>query len=117
MAKEISTEEFDNMLLDKLEEMTKTELTSFICEHAYEEISELLNNEILSDWETEQTNDNEQYTALCNEFDKHIKPTIIAEYGEDDYVAINKGWSNWTDALCKDGRLTEGQYNDWDYDG
>lgn len=51
-------------------------------------------------------------------FRTEIRPAIIEMYGEDDSIAIRETFNNWTDALCKDGEITEQQYNDlcWEED-
>tara|TARA_Y100001951_G_C11198349_1_gene215637 strand:- start:540 stop:716 length:177 start_codon:yes stop_codon:yes gene_type:complete len=30
-----------------------------------------------------------------------------------DYVAKREAWNNWTDSLCKDGKITSWQYENW----
>ena len=30
-----------------------------------------------------------------------------------DKVAMRESWNNFTDSLCKDGEITESQYNTW----
>lgn len=47
------------------------------------------------------------------EFRAHILPSVIARYGRSDRVAICEAWNNYTDALCKDGRIREYQYSTW----
>lgn len=38
----------------------------------------------------------------------------IAKYiRKDDEAALNEAFNNWTDALCKDGDITERQYDTW----
>lgn len=34
-------------------------------------------------------------------------------YGEGDKVALREAWNNYTDSLCKDGMITERQYETW----
>lgn len=55
------------------------------------------------------------------DFRNNILPAVIAEYSETDTIAIDEAWSNWTDALCKDGLIHELQYESWpafsDYNG
>lgn len=41
-----------------------------------------------------------------------IKKMITDEYGEDDEIAINEGFNDWTDSLCKDGDISERTYNE-----
>ena len=33
---------------------------------------------------------------------------------EHDDTMHREAWNNWTDALCKDGRITTEQYEEWD---
>ena len=47
------------------------------------------------------------------EFAEYIKPYVVAKYGADDYIAIREAWNDWTDFLCKEGRITDWQYNNW----
>ncbi len=45
-----------------------------------------------------------------------ILPFIQAEFEADgvpDYPARSESFNNWTDMLCKDGRISEWQYNNW----
>ena len=34
-------------------------------------------------------------------------------YGEKDSIAKREAWNVYTDSLCKDGIITEHQYNTW----
>jgi hypothetical protein len=54
---------------------------------------------------------------LSERFDEEIAPLIIEQYGEDDEPAMNEGFNNWTDSLCKDGEIHEWQYNNYCYIG
>lgn len=47
------------------------------------------------------------------EFRREILPAVIQKYGKDDRPARAEAWNNWTDALCKDGRITTRQYDTW----
>lgn len=42
-------------------------------------------------------------------FNEYIKPTIPS----DDKPALREAWNNYIDMLCKDGDITEKQYNNW----
>lgn len=44
-------------------------------------------------------------------WNSEIKPAVVAQYGADDIPALSESWNNYTDSLCKDGELTELQYN------
>ena len=54
---------------------------------------------------------------LSERFDSDILPLIIEQCGEDDEPAINEGFNDWSDSLCKDGELHEEQYNNYCYVG
>lgn len=54
---------------------------------------------------------------LSDRFDRDILPSVIEQYSEDDSVAINEAFNDWSDALCKDGELHEEQYNNYCYVG
>ena len=54
---------------------------------------------------------------LSKSFDKNIAEHVIAEYGEDDTIAINEEFSNYADSLVKDGLLHPEQYRHYEYVG
>lgn len=54
---------------------------------------------------------------LSDRFDLEVLPHVIEQYGEDDSVAINEAFNDWTDGLCKDGEIHESQYNSYCYVG
>lgn len=35
------------------------------------------------------------------------------DFDKSDKVALREAWNNYTDGLCKDGIITENQYNKW----
>jgi hypothetical protein len=47
-------------------------------------------------------------------FTKTHLPYVIKDFGEDDVIAKREAWNNWTDAICKNGVITEWQYDNWD---
>jgi hypothetical protein len=50
------------------------------------------------------------------EFRELILPEVKRKYEADgrvDRIARAEAWSNWTDALCKDGRITPHQDRTW----
>lgn len=50
------------------------------------------------------------------EFKYYVLPAIKASFeqnGRIDRVARAEAWNNFTDALCKDGRITMKQYENW----
>lgn len=50
------------------------------------------------------------------DFKNKIAPRVIARYGRNDRPALREAWNDWTDALCKDGLITERQYDSWVYE-
>lgn len=50
------------------------------------------------------------FADAFNNWDSEIKPAVIAHYGKDDYTALSESWNDYTDALCKDGELSDLQY-------
>ena len=54
------------------------------------------------------------YDEAVVRFNEGAAQHIIKHYGIDDRIALAEGWNNWTDALCKDGEITDFQYNNWD---
>lgn len=54
---------------------------------------------------------------LSERFDSEIAPHVIEQYGEDDSVAMNEEFNNWTDSLTRDGELHPEQYNSYCYVG
>lgn len=55
--------------------------------------------------------------SLSKRFDDEILPLVIEKYGEDDSVAINTAFNDWSDGLCKDGEIHSEQYNAYCYVG
>ena len=50
------------------------------------------------------------------EFKQCIMPSIRATYernGGRDLPARREAWNDYTDMLCKDGQITERQYDTW----
>ena len=51
-----------------------------------------------------------------DEFTNNILPGIKREYEQDgipDIPARCETWCNWTDALCKNGQISDWQYENW----
>lgn len=44
---------------------------------------------------------------------KLFKMEILPFMDKNDKVAIRCTWNDWTDSLCKNGEITESQYNKW----
>ena len=56
------------------------------------------------------------WEQACAQFAEHLLPVVVAGYeqdGEPDYVARSEAWNDWTDQLCKDGEISDWQYNNW----
>jgi hypothetical protein len=52
------------------------------------------------------------------EFKNYVLPTVKAmleQDGEPDYVGRSTAWNDWTDSLCKDGRISDWQYANWSH--
>jgi hypothetical protein len=49
-----------------------------------------------------------------HEFKVYVLPAVVERYGPGDKVAVREAWNDWTDALCKERRITLKQYESWD---
>jgi hypothetical protein len=50
------------------------------------------------------------------EFKSLIMPLVQRTYEKDGHVdrpARREAWNNWTDSLCKDGIISDWQYENW----
>lgn len=47
------------------------------------------------------------------EFIESVGPLWIRECRASDKPALQEAWNNFTDRLCKDGRITQRQYDTW----
>jgi hypothetical protein len=54
---------------------------------------------------------------LSKLFDEEILPLVLETYSEDDSVAINEAFNDWTDSLCREGEIHTEQYNHYCYVG
>lgn len=57
------------------------------------------------------------YKEVLAEYKEHIIPVIQREYetdGDIDVIARREAWSNFTDCLREDGRITSEQYERWE---
>jgi hypothetical protein len=52
-------------------------------------------------------------SEAIEEFKADVLPVVVAKYGTGDKPALAEAWNNWTDALCKEGRITLWQYENW----
>jgi len=53
---------------------------------------------------------------VLKEFKEYILPYVKEQYENDgkiDRIARREAWSNYTDMLCKEGRITPKQYDNW----
>lgn len=53
------------------------------------------------------------------EFKRDVLPLVKLRfeqsgYGSVDVIARREAWNNWTDGLCKLGRITQEQYDTWE---
>jgi len=49
-------------------------------------------------------------------FDNHVLPIVVQHYEQDgrpDECARREAFNNWTDAMCKDGQISDWQYENW----
>ena len=56
------------------------------------------------------------WEQACAQFAEYLLPVVVAGYEQDgkpDYVARSEAWNDWTDQLCKDGEISDWQYNNW----
>ena len=44
-----------------------------------------------------------------------FKEETLLDLDKKDKILIKTEWNNFTDSLCKDGQISEKQYNNWDY--
>lgn len=78
----------------------------------YEILAEWYNNDILSDWEMLNPGDEE----LSSRFDDILHETF-QDNVPDDGPMLRERFNNWTDALCKDGEISDYTYNNCTYVG
>ena len=56
------------------------------------------------------------WEQACEQFASEILPhmqTIYEQDGVPDWPARSETWNNWTDSLCKDGQISDWQYENW----
>jgi len=46
-------------------------------------------------------------------FEEQIMPIVLDKYGDNDHIAMREAFNDFTDGLCKDGLITDHQYNTW----
>ena len=54
------------------------------------------------------------YEDAVGLFKDSYEQLVIDAYGRDDVIAMREAFNDWTDALCKDGRIDSTQYDGWD---
>ncbi len=50
------------------------------------------------------------------QFDNYVLPVVIQLHEQDgkfDECPRSEAWNNWTDAMCKDRRISDWQYENW----
>lgn len=70
---------------------------------------------------TNQPGDSSLSTVITRDeaiirFEAEVLPLIIEEFEQDgvpDIPARSEAFSDWTDALCEDGEISEWQCNNW----
>ena len=51
-----------------------------------------------------------------DEFTNYILPMVPTHSdGTIDTIASSEEWNNWTDSLCKAGRISDWQYENWSH--
>ena len=50
------------------------------------------------------------------QFNENILPLVIEQFEQDgqfDECARSEAWNDWTDSLCKNGIISDWQYENW----
>ena len=47
------------------------------------------------------------------EFIENVRRPILERWLQSDFPALCEAWNNFTDRLCKEGRITARQYDRW----
>ena len=58
------------------------------------------------------------FAQACEIFTNEILPGIQEQYEQDgipDIPARCESWNNWTDSLCKNGQISDWQYDNWSH--
>ena len=58
------------------------------------------------------------FAQACDLFTDEILPMIQEAHeqdGQPDWPARCEAWNNWTDMLCKDGEISDWQYENWSH--
>jgi len=58
------------------------------------------------------------FADACEYFTNEILPMVREHYekdGQPDWPARGEAWCNWTDSLCKDGEISDWQYENWSH--
>ena len=56
------------------------------------------------------------FAEACEVFTSELLPHIQEQYEQDgipDIPARSEAWNNWTDSLCKNGQISDWQYDNW----
>lgn len=52
----------------------------------------------------------------CRMFEDEVLPYVQEQYEQDgipDWPARREAWNDWTDMLCRDGEISDWQYENW----
>jgi len=115
---EITTEDFDR----RLQEYVENEIDLLSIPGIYEVVSEHFNNQILEDYEEENSHFLDYDTVLqmfCDIYEDCQRSTIsytidAIKAKVNDDIALREDFSDYTDGLCKDGEISDHAYNNWD---
>ena len=58
------------------------------------------------------------WKEACERFENEILPIVQERYEKDgriDECARSESWNNWTDYLCKEGKISDWQYENWSH--
>ena len=57
-----------------------------------------------------------KWKDACEAYEYNVLPYVRNEYEQDglpDLPARREAWNNWTDSLCKNGDISDWQYENW----
>jgi hypothetical protein len=109
---EITTEEFNRRLIEKLEDMTAWEFIQKAGD-CLSYAQEIFNNEILEDYEEDNSHFLDYDTVVEMFTDGATFEEMRIKYKYDD-IALREDFNNYTDMLCKDGQISDWAYHNWD---
>lgn len=92
----------------------RAEATYRTCQRLSEELARALGKDVFDELLELEEGDPSPYLTddeLRDLFRAEVLPLVIEQYGADDEIAIDTTFNDWTDELCKEGRITSHQYN------